>query len=150
MKAKEYLERIKKLDALLEDKLAEHDRWVEIAKSMGAFSTGEKVQSTKKPDKMADAVAHYVDLEKESIDELLKERATIINTIELLPLIEYKVLYMLFVQRKDFYDIAKEYGKSYSWATTMKGNAMKRLQGILDEREKNKAEFLKQPIFETP
>lgn len=96
MTAEAYLERIRKIDAMLEHRIEDHHRWVEVANGLGGFSGGEKVSSGRAFDKLPNAVARYCDIEEE-IAKLRQERKEIIDTIERLPTTEYKIIYKIYV-----------------------------------------------------
>lgn len=140
MKAKEFLQQIKKLDRLIINKRIEIRQLKEIANGGNAGAmTGDKVQSTPNPQRSADAIAHYIDLEREilqHINELLEARRAVIAVIEQLNTTEYDVLHKIYVQNITFQDVATIYDRTYGWATTVHGRALKNVQRILDEREK--------------
>lgn len=143
MKAKEYLQQVKKLDVMISNKIAEKAHWMAIASSTGAFSTTEKVQSSGSQQKMADAVDRYIDIEREideQIDKLVDTKNELLGTIEQLDAIEYDLLHKIYVQYRPLNEVADSYGKTYSWATTVHGRALKNVQRILDERESHAAE----------
>lgn len=136
-KAKQYLEQVRKLDLLVENKLAEKAQWQNVATNTVANVSGERVQSSGSQQKMADAVCRYVDMEKDidrAIDELVDKRLEIIGVIEQLPPAEYDLLHKVYVQYKYLQDVATERGKSYGWAATLHGIALKHVQKILDDR----------------
>lgn len=140
MKAKEYLEQLRKLDKLIENKLAEKERWQCIATSTTAQLSGERVQSSGNQQKMADAVCRYIELESEinaCIDRFVDQRQEIIATIEMLDVAEYDLLHKIYVQYMTLQETAALLDKSYTWVTTMHGTALKNVQRILDEREKS-------------
>ena len=140
MNAKDYLQRVRKIDRLIENKLAEAMHWKTVAMGTSTNSEGERVQSSGSKQKMADAVARYVDIESEinaEIDKLADVRREIVLTIEALPVDEYDMLYQVYVNCKELQDVATDMDKSYSWATTIHGRALAHLQKILDEREKD-------------
>lgn len=135
MKAKEYLQQLEKLDALLENKLAEHRRWQEIAMSYGvSFSANERVQSSGSKQKMADAVCEYVDIDQDTLACLRDQRKEIISTIEKLNAIEYKLLHMRYVLHRTPTEVAETLGKTYNWFTTVHGRALQHVQEIIDRR----------------
>lgn len=139
MKAKEYLEQVKKLNRLIQNKMAEKEQWRSMATSTGTFSDGERVQTSGSQQKMADAVGRYVDLEKEidrCIDKYVDARQDVIATIEQLPYDEYDVLHKIYIQEIELADIPNICGKSYSWATKVHGWAIQKVQDILDRRER--------------
>lgn len=149
MKAKEFLKQVLKLDRLIENKLIEREQWKSIA--LGTTSSGadvtvngvshkmDKVQSSGNPQKMADAIARYVDLEKEIdavVDELIATKKDVIAVIEKLPPVEYDILHKIYVQHIPLDEVADVCNKSYSWAKTIHGIALKAVQKILDGRAK--------------
>ena len=140
MKAKEYLNQIEKLNILINNKLIEIEQWKSIALGTSVNTGSERVQSSGSQQKMADAVGRYIDLGKEInvyIDQLIEAKQDIINTIEQLPVTEYDLLHMVYVQFLTLDDVASKYKKSYSWATTIHGQALQSVQEILEERKKN-------------
>lgn len=141
MKAKEYLMQVSKADRMIQNKISEIDRWKSIALSTSVSANENRVQSSGSQQKMADAIARYVDIQKEidaQIDALVDKRQEIIATIEMLPEAEYDILYMVYIQGTELNDLAVIRGKSYTWATTTHGRALSHLQKILDERELKK------------
>lgn len=143
MKATEFLQQVKMLDKMIENKLAEIQRWREIATNATSNLTGEKVESSHNPHKTMDAICTYMDLENEygpQIDALKKRKMDVIHVIEQLPPTEYDILHKLYVQDYELQDIASLYQRSYGWATTAHSRAKQLVQKILDKREKNKNE----------
>ena len=136
MQAKEYLLQIKKLDRLIQNKLIEKEQWQAIAE--GA-SSSDKVQSSGNPQRMADAISNYLDIEDEikaTIKTLVVTKREILKTIEQLDTDEYDILHKIYLQGLSLYDVADMYDKSYNWATTTHGRALKHLQNILNAQEK--------------
>lgn len=139
MKAKEYLQQIRKLDKLIENKMIERQYWKNLAVSISSNQSSENVQSTKTPDKMAAAVGKYVDIEREidgCIDVLYETKKDILNVIEQLETTEYDILHKVYVQYMDLNDVAIKLDRSYTSVTSTHGRALKNVQKILDEREK--------------
>ncbi len=137
MKAKEFLLQVKKLDKMIENKLIEVEQWKAIANNTVAEMSGERVQSSGNPQKMADAIAKYVDLEKEinqCIDDLIETKKGVISVIEQLNATEYDMLHKIYIQNIPLYDVAEMYDRTYSWATTIHGRALKHVQLIIDKR----------------
>jgi DNA-directed RNA polymerase specialized sigma subunit len=142
MEAKEFLRRFKKLDRLIENKTIELLQCKESCLNITSKLGGERVQGTGNPHRMADAIAKYVDLEreiKEHIDNAMSAKKEITDIIEILNADQYDVLHKLYIQKMTFKEIAYECGKSESWATTVHGRALKVVQKILDEREMKEA-----------
>lgn len=140
MKAKDYLNQISKIDRLIENKIAELEHWQAIATGTTTFSDGDRVQSSGNRYKMEDAIIKCIEISNEinsEIDRLVDTRKEVISTIEQLKPSEYDVLHKIYVQNKDFQEIATAKKMSYSWVTSKHGRALASLQKILDGREKN-------------
>jgi DNA-directed RNA polymerase specialized sigma24 family protein len=141
MEAKEFLRRFRKYEALIRNKTIELYQCKEAATSITSILGGDRVQGSHNPHRMADAIARYIDIEKEikeHIDAMISAKKEIIEVIESLNADQYDVLHKLYVQQLTFKEIAYERKKSESWATTVHGRALKAVQKILDEREVKK------------
>lgn len=135
MKAKEYLMQVSKIDSMINNKIQEIRQWMDIATSATVSSNGERVQSSGKQQKMADAVGRYVDIQKEinaDIDLLVDTKQAVIKTIEQLPEAEYDLLHMVYIQGFELNAAADMKNKTYTWATTTHGRALSHLQKIID------------------
>lgn len=140
MQAKVFLRQLKKINSMIKNKLFEREQWKSIALGTTAHSIGERVQSSGSKQKMADAIDRYTDLEEEineHIAQLINKKVEVISVIEQLNDVEYDVLHKIYVQELNFDDVAAMYGKSYSWVTTIHGRALKNVNDILKEKEKN-------------
>lgn len=131
MTAEKYLEQIQKIDVIIINKLNDYNRWVSIAESLGGFSVGDRVQASRNLHRGSDAIGRYIDIERE-IEALKQQRQEIIDTIQRLPLNEYKVLYGIFVEGKMLKECT--FGMSYEWAKTAKEKGVAHVQEIIDER----------------
>ena len=141
MKAQDFLKQVKKLDKLIENKLAEVQRWKEIANNTAVNMSGERVQSSGNYDTVANAICTYLDLEAEinaNIVDLIATRQDIINVIEQLNPTCYDLLHKIYVQFYTLQEVASMYDMSYNWATTTHGRALKEVQIILNKREETK------------
>lgn len=136
--AQEFLERVEKIDAVIEFKLIEKQQWKDIALGITAHMDGERVQSSGTKDKMASAVERCVDAEQEIdilIDKLVDTKKEVIQTIEGLESpMWYKLLHKRYIQYIPLVDIADEWGKDYTTITTMHGRALQSVQQILEEK----------------
>ena len=135
MTADQYLSRVKKIDAMIRNKLRERAHWKEVAEGYGGASVGERVQSSHNPQRGADAICNYVDIERE-IETLKRERREIILTIERLPSTEYDLIYKLYVLGYSMKEIAYTFGKSYDWVKVKKRHALQLVQGMIDDEGK--------------
>ncbi len=140
MRAKDFLKQLEKLDTIINNKLVEKEQWKAVAMGVTANSEGERVQSSGRPSKMADAIDKCVDMEAEIgslVDKLVAMKHDITSVIEQLNATEYDVLHKRYVQYLSYAEIADAKGKNFSWVTTVHGRALKNVQRILDERDCN-------------
>ena len=137
-KAQVFLERVEKLDTIIENKLIEQRQWKELAYSITANMDGERVQSSGAKSKMAVAVERCVDMEgeiAEAVEKLIAEKQKVVKTIEALySPTEYKILHLRYIQHIRLKDIAEMLNREYSWVTTTHGRALKSVQGLLDRK----------------
>lgn len=131
MDATEYLERYKKIDAVIANKLDQHRRWVQIAEGLGGASTGERVQASRKLDQIPNAIVNYIYIEQE-IAALKQEQEGIIKMLERLPFTEYETLYMIYIGDSTLKEVAWYFKRSYETAKRYKQNGLERLQSLLD------------------
>lgn len=133
---REYLEQIPDLDDKIICKTKDLKRWKSNAGSITAQSSGERVQSSGVPDKIATAVVEYLDLEAE-IKACVEQRKKIISVIEQLKGKKYRVIYGRYVLGLSFKEIAVDCRMGESWATTLHGRALVDLQRLLNGNENN-------------
>ena len=134
MVAEQYLERIKKLDTMLANKLSDYQRWLEVAEGLGGGAVGERVKTSRNLHQIPDAIGAYVDIDNE-ICRLREERLAIIKTIERLPPLEYDLIYRLYVQDQTMKELAFHFKKSYDTVKRWKTHALSLVQYMLDEAQ---------------
>lgn len=125
-----------KLNAMIDNKLAEIAQWQDVALGVTACAEGERVQSSGSKQKMSNAIVKVIDLQAETnamIDRLIDTKQDIIETIERLNATEYDVLHKRYIQGMTFDEIGAAKHKSKSWATTVHGRALQNLNKILCE-----------------
>lgn len=135
MRAKDYLQQVRKLDSMIQNKLSEREQWRSVAYGITSPSMGERVQSSSNPHKMQNAIIAGLDVEDEinqRIIELQRRKQEIIATIEQLPEAEYDLLHKVYIQGMTLDEVAYTRQRSKSWLATIHGIALKRLQEILD------------------
>lgn len=138
MEATAFLEKVKRLDILIKNKLIERDQWHELAMSVTSYSDGERVQSSGNLQKMADAVARCVDMQAEIdalIERIVAEKAEVLAVIEQLPPDEYDVLHMRYIQHLTNDEINMARDRSVTWASTIISKGKAHVQQILDGEE---------------
>jgi DNA-directed RNA polymerase specialized sigma subunit len=137
MNAKAFLRNVEKLDKLIANKMVEIQQWKDVAENTTANMTGDRVQSSHNPHKIADAIGRYVDLEMElraDIENLIASKKDVIAVIEQLEATEYDILHKIYIQHLSLWDVADACERTYSWVTTIHGQAVKHVQQILNKR----------------
>lgn len=141
MRAARYLGRILELDARIDRKQAEKERVMELATHITPTMSDMPHGGGGTSDKVGNAGARLADLEHEivaTIDELIDAKREVLAILELLPVDDYQVLHMHFVQGLTYEEIADNFQpkpKSVRQIHRIKSRAIKRVQTILDERE---------------
>lgn len=135
-----YLERVEKIEAIIENKLIEQRQWKDLALDITANMGGEKVQSSGLTNsRMADAVINCIALEDEiaeAVERLRTEKKKIVKIIEqLYSPTEYRILHMRYIQHISLTDIAEKLNREYTWVTTTHGRALKSVQNILERKD---------------
>lgn len=133
--AQEYLDQISKYESMIKNKQAEREFWLSLATNTTAQLGGDRVQSSGNKQQMEAHTVEAVQAEAE-IKRLKQEIADIISTIQRLNADDYDFLHKVYIQHKSLKVVQCEAHKSYSWATTAHSRAKKRLQAILDGKEK--------------
>lgn len=138
MKAKDYLKQVQKLDTIIQNKLIERAQWKAVALGVTSHSDGERVQSSGRPSKMADAVDRCVDMEAEIdslVDKLIDLKRDVTSVIEQLNATEYDLLHKVYIQHLSFYEVAVAKDRTKDWVKTVHGRALQNVQRIIDKRE---------------
>lgn len=133
MNAREYVQQIKDIDALIKSVCDDIEEKEERAMRITSAIKTRIIPSPAKQ-RMADVIDEYVDIERGELRELILQRQEIIDTIRLLPSKEYGVLFRRYVLGFEFHEVGDIYDRSESWAKGMTRTALDNLQKILDER----------------
>lgn len=116
MDTKSYLQQISRLDRMVKNKLSELAELKTMALGVGALNDGERVQTSGDKDRLGNAVARIVDMEKE-IDELVDQfvdlKKDILQMLSMLENQKHKqILFKKYFEYKSIYTIADELGMS--------------------------------------
>lgn len=140
MKAKEYLQQLKCLDTLIDQKIKELDELRSMS-TVGAvdYST-ERVQSSHSQDAPFVRIVHkIIELEQEinsEIDTFVDKKHRIINQIQKLKNPDYiSLLFKRYVEFKKFETIAIEMNYTYQYILNMHGYALKSFEEIMKTDE---------------
>lgn len=137
MKAKKFLGNVRKLDAMIKNKMIEKEQWKAIALNTTSKMNGDRVQSSGSKQKMAESIDKYVDMEREineEIQNLIFAKRDVISVIEQLNATEYDILHKMYIQGRSLVDIAIDLDRTYSSITSIHGRALKHVQDILDTK----------------
>lgn len=117
MTDREYLNQLKNIDRRIKDKLEEEQKWRDIATNTTAKLSDMKVQTSKDPDPMGSAITKAVQYQRESAElavKLVELKNTITMQIDNIGDDRaYTILKMLFVQGKNYSQVAVELDRSY-------------------------------------
>lgn len=133
--AVEFLQQVEKLEKIIHNKLIEIEQWKALALSTTSVLTPDKVQSSGSPQKMAEAIEKYIDIQNEIndyIDSLYDVKKDVLSKIEKLTPVSYDILHMIYIQFMDFQAVADAYGKSKSWAYKQHTVAVEELEGMFE------------------
>lgn len=131
MKAKEYLQRLKRLDTVINQKIKELEELRTMSTSVGGIDySKERVQTSPSGDALYTKIIYrMIDLDEEinrEIDNYVDEKHRIINQIQGLENEKYiKLLYLRYVEFKKFEEIAIEMNFTYQYTIELHGYALK-------------------------
>lgn len=137
MNVEKWLEGVKKLDELINAKLAERDRLEELATDISAkpFDTIPSGKTGTVSQKIQDAVIKLVMLSHEIdkiIDQYIDYKQEVINVIEKLPANEYGVLHRYYIRYMTQEQIATEMNYCTSQIWRIKKKALKNLEDAVE------------------
>lgn len=117
MTTKEYLEQVRHITKRIQDKIAEAEMWKQVAlggKMGGGDDLAVRVQTSKRYDKMGDAVASYVDYTEDSLKtarRLAELKYTVSKQIDDMPDdIHYSILKSYYILDKNHDEIMCDIG----------------------------------------
>jgi hypothetical protein len=133
MRAKEYLGQVRLMNIKIDTKIKQLEELKILATCTGTINAKpDKIQSSPCGDKMENAVAKYVDLEREinnQIDAYVDKKQVIVEQIHELNAGEQTLLYMQilikrYVEFKSLEEIAVDLDRSYAYVRHIHGEAL--------------------------
>jgi len=130
MNAKEYLQNLKKLDTVIDQKIKELDNLKTMSTSIGSFDySKDRVQTSPDGDapfvKTIEKICELQDEINREIDQFVDKKHRIINQIQGLSKSKYiEVLFRRYVEYKSFETIAVEMMLSYQYVIEIHGYAL--------------------------
>ena len=134
MRAKEYLQQLRRLDTVIDQKIKELDDLKVKSTCIGGFDySKERVQTSPSGDApYVRTVSRIVDLNEEinrEIDDFVDRKHKIINQIQGLDNPNYiKLLFKRYVEFKKFEEIAFELDFTYQYTIALHGYALKEFE----------------------
>lgn len=136
MSAKDFLKKMMYIDYMIDCKIEQLTELRNRLTSIGGMGDGERVQSSKSPDKLTDSIAKIIELEKvinADIDKLIDYKSKAREMIELLDSdIEKVILYKRYFDKKSFEQIATECNYSWRWIHKLHSSALQNLNKIMN------------------
>lgn len=132
MTTKDYLNQVGRLNRMINNKLVEIAQLKELACSISAIQTGERVQTTPNYDKIGTAYAKIDEMERKLdklIDAYVDKKNHIIGQIDgIEDEMMYNILFARYIERKTFEKIATELEYSWRQIIRLHGKALKQFE----------------------
>lgn len=132
MTTKEYLGQISRLNRMINNKLTEIAQLKDMAVSISAPQSGERVQTTPNFDKIGTKYAKIDEMERKidgMVDELVDKKEKIIQQIESMEDENtYNILFARYIEKKTFEVIATEMKYSWRQVVRLHGTALKQFE----------------------
>lgn len=132
MTTKEYLGQISRLNRMINNKLTEIAQIKDMAASISAPQSGERVQTTPNFDKIGTKYAKIDEMERKidgMVDELVDKKEKIIQQIDSMEDENtYNILFARYIEKKTFEVIATEMKYSWRQVVRLHGTALKQFE----------------------
>lgn len=132
MTTKEYLGQISRLNRMINNKLTEIAQLKDMAVSISAPQSGERVQTTPNFDKIGTKYAKIDEMERKidgMVDELVDKKEKIIQQIDSMEDENtYNILFARYIEKKTFEMIATEMKYSWRQVVRLHGTALKQFE----------------------
>lgn len=132
MTTKEYLGQISRLNRMINNKLTEIAQLKDMAVSISAPQSGERVQTTPNFDKIGTKYAKIDEMERKidcMVDELVDKKEKIIQQIDSMEDENtYNILFARYIEKKTFEVIATEMKYSWRQVVRLHGTALKQFE----------------------
>lgn len=137
-----YLNQLKTIDKRIKYKLDEAEKWRNIAENHSSHISEVRVQTSPKPDKMADAIVKALQYEEDSYalaDKLVVTKSELIREIDSMEERHYIILNLAFMQNKTYKEMGAELDCSYN---NVKGSLRDAIKAFGEKYENNIVKFM--------
>jgi hypothetical protein len=137
MKALDYLEQVDACEIRIENKISEIQRLEALATNISSHLSEVKVSSTPNPLRIQELWSRLIDARTELMDEvdkLITLKTEVVKTLEMLPLLEYDVLYKIYLSHYSVQKVADMKNYTRQAIYDIKDRGIEKLQKILDSR----------------
>ena len=145
-----YLEQIERYDKFIQNKQVEIRQLRDLATSVTATVSDERVQTSGTSDKVGNITSLIVDNENElkaMIDHFFREKKERIELIERLEnTLEYTVMHERYIQYMSLKDIAEKECYSYSYILTVHARGLKKIQNYLNTIHNNIEKYVEESV----
>lgn len=135
MKVEDWLNQVKKLDELINAKIAERDELYRLATDCTQNLDGMPHEETGVPSqKMQNAVIKAVDLAREIdklIDKYIDYKQEVVNALEKLPEKEYAVLHRYYIRYMTWEQVAEDMGYCVRQVLRIRKDSLKNLENVI-------------------
>ena len=134
MNVYEWLQRVKRLDAMIECKLAEKQQLMDLATNITSSGDGMPHGKGMVPQKIQDIAVKLAELSKDidkQVAEFVDTKNEIVAVLEQLPPNEYQVLHKHYIEYKTWEQVADEMSYSIMHVWRIKQRALGNLRNIL-------------------
>lgn len=137
MDAEKYLDQVKKLDELIDAKLAERDRLNELATNISPkMPDGMPYSNTGTVSKtMENAVINLIELERQIdklIDQYIDYKQQVVKTLEKLSANEFGVLHRYYIRYMTLETIAEDMNYSIRQILRIKKKGLKNMEDVIE------------------
>jgi hypothetical protein len=136
--AKQYLRQVKRLDDIVNAKLEQVHALRDLAARITSRPSVDGVQVSGNHDKIGDAIAKIIDLERdinETVNRLIDLKREVITNIDRVPTDDYRLLLTLrYLNFKTWEQIAVDMCYTYKWVHILHGRALEEFEKVLAER----------------
>ena len=131
----EWLDRVRKLDELINAKLAERDQWLTLSARLTSEMDGMPHVKGAVSDPVCNSAVRLVELAKETdrlVDRYVDHKQHVIHALEQLSAREYAVMHRIYIKYMSLDQVAEDLKCSTMTVWRIQQKALKNLQNVID------------------